>query len=106
VRALDRAGEVAERRDGHADLPAGGGDRLARVARLEDRQLLVVVLHDGDEALQEPRAVARGDRAPRREGGLGPRDGGVDLLGAGARDGVQNLLGGGLQDLERGRHVP
>ncbi len=74
---LGRRGEVAEGRDRAADLAAGRADRLARVARLEDGELLVGVLQRGREIAQDPGAragrAARATRAAPRWRGRPPR---------------------------------
>ena len=79
---VDRAGvEVEDLRD-HPDLAARAGDRLADVARLDPRQLLVVLLDERRQPAQQPRAIGRRDGAPGRERGLRARDRGVGLLDA------------------------
>ena len=67
-------------------------------------ELLVALLERVGQAVQQPRAVAGRDRAPRRERRLGPRDGGVDVLAPRARDLREHLLGRRLEDPSVGRH--
>jgi hypothetical protein len=82
----------------HADLAARAGDRLARVARLDARELLVVLLDERREPAQEARPVGRGDRAPRRERGLRARDSGIGVLGGVRLDLGDRLLRRRVED--------
>jgi hypothetical protein len=82
----------------HADLAARAADRLADVARLDARELLVVLLDERREAPQQAGAIGRRDGAP---GGIcrpGPRDRTVGLLDAGRVELGQRLLGRRVQD--------
>ena len=63
----DGARVVAEHVGDHAHLAARVADRLAGVARLEHRQLFALLGQRVGEPVQQPRAVGRGDRAPRRD---------------------------------------
>ena len=70
------------------------------------RELLVALVERRRRARCSSRgAVARRDRAPGREGGLGARDRRVDVVGGRALDLGQDLLGGRLDDLQ-GHRVP
>ena len=98
--ALGGRGVVAEGVGHHPHLAARVADRLARVARLEHRELLVVLGERVGEPVQQPGAVARRHRAPGGEGGLGARDRRVDVGGGRALYLGQDLLGGRLDDLQ------
>ena len=52
------------------------------------------------QPVQEPGTISRRDGAPRGEGGLGPRDRGVDVRSGRALYLGQNLLGRRLDDLQ------
>src|SRR6185436_5476789 len=89
---------VAERLYDHAHLPARVGDRLARVAGLDPREVAQLLLDVVCQATEHRRAVSRRDRAPRRERLLRTRDRGVGLLDARLRHLRHHLRGGRLQD--------
>ena len=76
---LGRRRVVAERLDRHPDLAARVADRLAGVARLEQRELLVVLLEHDDERAQTLGPRGRSQRTPGREGRPRAGDGLVDL---------------------------
>ena len=65
-----------------------------------DGELLVVLGEGVGQPVQEPGTIARRDGTPRREGGLGARDRGVDVRGGRALYLGQNLLGRRLDDLQ------
>jgi hypothetical protein len=88
---------VEDLRD-HADLAARAADRLADVARLDARELLVVLLDQRREPAEQSGAVAGGDGAPRGKRGLRARDGRVGLLGGGGLDLGDRLLGRRVDD--------
>ncbi len=102
---LRRAGEVAEGRDRAADLAAGGLDRLAGVARLEQRELLVGVLERRREVAQDAGARAGCERPPRGQRLRRAGDRLVGLGDAGAGEGLQDPLGRRLQDGQRLAHA-
>ena len=85
-----------------ARLPAGVADDVAGVGHLELRQLLEVGVHRGGEASQQAGPVTRGDGPPALEGGRGPGDGGVSLLGARPLDGDDELSSCGVADVHPG----
>ena len=89
--------EVEDLRD-HADLAARAGDRLACVARLDARQLLVVLFDERCQSPQQPGAIAGRDRAPRGECSLRARNRLVGLLGAVRLDLGDRLLGRRVDD--------
>ena len=98
--------EVARQRPG---VGARLGQRLADVARLEERQPLDLVLDEPPEAREQPPPLGRRQRAPfAGERGLGGRHGGVDVGGAAAGDAADLLAGRGVLDRQRlaarGRH--
>jgi hypothetical protein len=95
---VDRARVEVEHLRDHADLAARAADRLAGVARLDPRQLLVMLFDERREAAQQPGPVGRCDGAPGGERRPCPRDGGVGLLDARRRDVGERLLGGGIED--------
>src|SRR5207244_5179604 len=96
--ALRGAGVEAEGLRDHAHLSARVRNRLAGVAGLQSREVLGTLLDGVGEAVEQRRAIGRRDRAPGREGTLGPRDRGVGVLGSGARERRHDLLRGGLDD--------
>ena len=104
---LGRAGVVAERVDHHPHLAARGADRLAGVARLEQRELLEVRLERVGERAQDAPPARRGASA-RQRGQRLPRagDGLVDLGRARAGNLGEHRLGGGLDDCQRVRQPP
>jgi hypothetical protein len=88
---------VKDLRD-HGDLAARAADRLADVARLDARELLVVLLDQRCEPPEQPGAVGGSDGPPRGERGPRARDGRVGLLGGGSLDLGDRLLGRGVED--------
>jgi len=64
-------------------------------------ELLMVLFDERGESSQQGCSVVRSDRAPRRGGGLCPRDCGVGLLHPGLLELRDRLLGGRVQDGER-----
>jgi hypothetical protein len=88
---------VEDLRD-HADLAARSGYRLADVARLDARQLLVVLFDERREPAEQPCAVGGSDGPPGGERGLRARDCGVGLLGGGRLDLGDGLLGRRIDD--------
>jgi len=83
--ALGRAGVVAERVDHHLHLATRVGDRLAGIAGLEPRWLLVVVGDGLGERVEQLRPGRGGDCPPGRKRSFGTDDSRVDLLAAGTR---------------------
>src|SRR5207247_6219481 len=83
-----------------AGLATRVGDRRADVPRLEERELLAVLLDERREAPEEARPVGGRDGAPGRGGGTRGGDGGVRLLDAGRLQLGDGLLGGGIDDGE------
>ena len=79
-----------------AHLPARVADRLAGVARLEHRKLLVVLGELLRERAQRLGAVARVEGAPRRVGLPRTGDRRIHLGDPGARDLLEHRLGRGL----------
>ena len=100
---LGRAGVVAEGVPHHLHLAAGVGDRLAGVARLEHGQLLGVGRDVLGDRLQDARAGAGVERAPRGQRRARSGDGRVDVLDVSARDFGEHRLGGGLEHSKRWR---
>ncbi len=98
--ALRRCGVVAEGVGDHADLAAGVADRLAGVAGLERRQLLLAIGNRIGEPVQQLGATLRRDRAPRSECGPRSFDRSVGLRRAGARDLRHDLCGRRLDHLD------
>ena len=97
---VDGAGvEVEDVRD-HADFAACAGDRLADVARLDLRELLVVLLDERREPPQQPAAVGGGDGAPRRVSRACAGDGSIGLTDPVPRQNRDRLLGRGVNDSE------
>ena len=97
---VDRACvEVEDLRD-HADLAACARDRLAHVLRLDQGELLGVLLDEGREPAQQPRPVGR---RHRRQPGSRARtgDGGVGLLHPGLIELGDRLLGGRVEHRKR-----
>ena len=82
-----------------ARLPAGIPDHVAGVDHLEGGQLLDVGVDGGREAAQQAGPVPRRHRPPFLEGGGGPDDGGVGLLGGQALNGGEHLAGGWVADV-------
>ncbi len=82
-----------------AGLPAGVGDHVAGVGHFEPGQLVEVGVHGGGEAPEQAGPVAGCHRPPGLEGGGGPADGSVGLLGAQPGDVGQDLAGGGIADV-------
>ena len=97
-----RAGvELEDLRD-LADLPARPADRLADLAALQGRELVLVVADDLREAEQQPAPVGRGHRAPLAvERGLRGVDGPVDVLAPAQRRRRDDRAPVRLDDLER-----
>ncbi|GLK26048.1 hypothetical protein GCM10017607_33670 [Microbacterium thalassium] len=98
LQQVHEAGGELDVLDAAADLALRVREHLAVLAR-EDRGQLVLTL---DQQLAEPeehvRALDQPGGAPRREGRLGGRDGGLDLVGGGERDLGGDLAGGGVED--------
>jgi hypothetical protein len=88
---------VEDLRD-HADFAARAADRLADVAGLDPRELLVVLLDERREPPQQPPAIRRRDRAPRRIRGLRPRDRLVGLPDSRRLELGERRLGRRIQD--------
>src|SRR5439155_15048286 len=80
---VDRTRVEVEDLGAHPDLAACTADRLARVPRLDSRQLLAVLLDECREASEQTAAVARRDSAPARIRRLRAGDGRVRLFDAG-----------------------
>ena len=95
---VDCAGVEVEDLGDHADLGARAADGLARVPRLDARELLVVLLDKRREPAQQERAVAGRDGAPRGVRGLRARDHLVGLLGAVRLDFGDRLLRRRVED--------
>ncbi len=102
--ALRGARVVTERVDHHSDLAARVADWLARVTGLEHRELVALCRQRVRQRVQQTRAFARRDCAPRWKGGGGALDGGVDIVRVGARYLCEHRLGGGLDDGQPGAH--
>src|SRR5581483_11943399 len=58
---VDRTGVEVEDLRHHADLAARACDRLADVARLDARELLVVLLGERRQSAEEARTIGRSD---------------------------------------------
>lgn len=97
--ALHSPGGVVEEVADVARLPAGVAEGVARLLHLQPGEFLDVVIDDGGEAAQQPRAVGGGRRRPPALGAGGPYDGRVDLGGAGRGHGGDDLLGRRVEDL-------
>jgi hypothetical protein len=82
----------------HRDLAARTADRLANVARLDPRQLLVVLFDERREAAQQRGAVGGRNGAPRRERCLRARDRSVGLVDARRLQLRERLLGRRVED--------
>jgi hypothetical protein len=82
----------------HADLAAGAADRLADVAGLDARQLLVVVLDERRQPAQQPGAIGGRERAPPGIRGLRACDRLVGLLRSRGRELRERLLRRRVQD--------
>ncbi len=92
---------VAEGVGHHPHLAARIGDRLARVSRLQLRELLAAIAERVRELVHERRALLGIDRAPCRKGLLRPGHRGVDVIGVATRDRLHHLSGRRLGDLDR-----
>ena len=88
----------------HADLAARAGDRLADVLRLDQRELLVVLLDERREPPKQPPAISGRDRAPSRKRRACARNGRVGLVDAGLLERRDRLLGRRVQNGEA--HAP
>ena len=88
-------------RERHVDV-AALLDRLARVHRLEDRELAAALLEDAGDPEQVLGALAAGQVRPRpAAGALGGADGPVDVGGGGLGDERERELGGRVDAGER-----
>ena len=76
-------------------------DRLAGVARLERRELVVARAQDLGSAAQDAGALGPGERRPGRLGGARRTDSRFDLRGAGDRDVAEPLAGRGIECNEK-----
>ena len=86
-------------------LPAGVADRVAGVAHLELRELLVVLVDELRELPQDARSITRRDAPPRLERRLRPRDGDVGLLQGERGHRRDDLLGDGADDVVQRGHA-
>jgi hypothetical protein len=82
----------------HRNFAARSADRLADVARLDTRELLVMLFDERREAAQKRGAIGRCDGTPRRERRLRACDRCVGLLDAGGLELRERLLGRRIQD--------
>ena len=98
---VDGARVVVEDLGDHADLAARARDRLADVARLEPRELLVMLLDERREPSQQAGPVGRRDLAPGGERRARGRDGGVGFLHARPLELGEPLLRGRIEDRQR-----
>src|SRR5579862_2418144 len=95
---VDGAGvEVQHLRD-HPDLAPRAGDRFADVARLDARELLVVLFDERRKPPQQPGAVDRRNGPPRWESRVGAGNRLVGLRGARGLDLGDRLLRRRVQD--------
>src|SRR5215218_4943926 len=84
----------------HLHLGAGVADGLARVLRLQLREVLALCVQGVSEAPEEARPVAGLYVPPRREGFPGSSDGRVGVAFGGWFDPLYHLFGGRVQDFE------
>jgi hypothetical protein len=97
---VDRARVEVEDVGNHPDLAARVAERLAHVARLDQRQLVRMLLDQRGESAEQARPIARRDGAPGGKRGLRCGDGAVGvLLGRGGKLG-DPLLGRRIEDLD------
>ena len=80
------------------DLAARVGEHLAVLGGEDPRDLVAAVVDELANSEEELRAARERHRAPGREGRLGGRDGGADLLGRGEVDLGLLLAGRGVVD--------
>ncbi len=95
------AGVVAHHGGRVAGAPAGVADRHAHVARLEQPQLVDVLLEQVGPAVEHLGALDRRARPPVGERPRRRLHGAVGVLAPRLRDGAEHLAGGGVDGLER-----
>ena len=99
-------GVVGDHVAGVAGLPPRVADRVPGVDDLELGQVLAVGIDGVGERTQQPRPVARCDRAPGLEGFAGSGDRLVGLLGVEQFDGRDDLFGRRVDHLvQHRRHI-
>ena len=89
-----QARAVVELRRGGLHVAAHLGDRVAAVARIEQRELVRVLAQLRGDRAHDRRALERLRRAPRGERRVGGRDGGVDVARVRFRARAERPAGG------------